>query len=193
MLFAPSVTGIRKHTIIFTARRQRRCWVHKTANILDKMPKSVQGRAQRVDPRNVSVANPQSRCRLQLNRDRQKPGGLLTVVAMQCLAGEWRKKAKLEFTITVNWPSRRRHHRDDAVGDPGPRRLPLGRRCGFATRGRQANSRAATRDCGQRTAAAILRSCAALSPLSSSAPLKGLSASAFRYGVWEARCARPTF
>jgi hypothetical protein len=29
----------------------------------------------------------------------------------------------------------------------GPRRLPLGRRCGFATGGRQANSRAATRDC----------------------------------------------
>jgi hypothetical protein len=32
------------------------------------------------------------RCRFQLNRDRQKPGGLLTVVAMQCLAGKWRKK-----------------------------------------------------------------------------------------------------
>jgi 2,4-dienoyl-CoA reductase-like NADH-dependent reductase (Old Yellow Enzyme family) len=29
---------------------------------------------------------------LYLNRDRQKPGGLLTVVAMQCLAGQWRKK-----------------------------------------------------------------------------------------------------
>jgi transposase-like protein len=25
---------------------QQRCWVHKTANILDKMPKSVQGRAK---------------------------------------------------------------------------------------------------------------------------------------------------
>ena len=89
--------------------------------------------------------------------------------------------------------SRRRQHRDDAIGDPGPRRLPLGRRCGFATRGRQANSRATTRDCGQRTTAAVLRSCTAVSSLSSSAPLKGSSASAFRYGVWEARCARPTF
>jgi putative transposase len=28
------------------ARSQQRCWVHKTANILDKMPKSVQGRAK---------------------------------------------------------------------------------------------------------------------------------------------------
>ena len=25
---------------------QQRCWVHKTANILDKMPKSVQGKAR---------------------------------------------------------------------------------------------------------------------------------------------------
>src|SRR6202051_4818346 len=36
-------------------------------------------------------------------RDRQKPGGLLTVVAMQCLAGQMEEEAKLEFTITVNW------------------------------------------------------------------------------------------
>ena len=42
--------------------------------------------------------------------------------------------------------SRRRQHRDDAIGDPGPRRLPLGRRRGFATGGLQANSRATTRD-----------------------------------------------
>ncbi len=27
---------------------QRRCWVHKTANILDKMPKSVQGPAKQL-------------------------------------------------------------------------------------------------------------------------------------------------
>src|SRR5258707_15532684 len=27
---------------------QKRCWVHKTANILDKMPKSVQGRAKQL-------------------------------------------------------------------------------------------------------------------------------------------------
>jgi hypothetical protein len=51
--------------------------------------------------------------------------------------------------------------------------LFYGRRCRFATCGRQANSRAATRDCGQRTSAALLRSCATVSSLSSSAPLKG--------------------
>jgi putative transposase len=27
---------------------QQRCWVHKTANILDKMPKSVQGEAKQL-------------------------------------------------------------------------------------------------------------------------------------------------
>jgi putative transposase len=27
---------------------QQRCWVHKTANILDKMPKSVQGKAKQL-------------------------------------------------------------------------------------------------------------------------------------------------
>jgi hypothetical protein len=70
----------------------------------------------------------------------------------------WRmeEEAKLEFTITAvaitlagfgKLASRRRQHRDDAIEDAGPRRLPLGRRCGFATRGRQTNSRAATRDC----------------------------------------------
>ena len=91
------------------------------------------------------------------------------------------EEAKLEFTITVNWRQRRRQHRDDAIGDAGPRRLPLGRRCGFATRGRQANSRASTRDRGQRTTAAVLRSCATVSPLSSSAPLEGLSLPPFRY------------
>lgn len=32
----------------FSACRQQRCWVHKTANILDKMPKSVQPNAKRM-------------------------------------------------------------------------------------------------------------------------------------------------
>jgi putative transposase len=31
---------------IFPACRWQRCWVHKTANVLDKMPKQVQGRAK---------------------------------------------------------------------------------------------------------------------------------------------------
>jgi hypothetical protein len=48
-----------------------------------------------------------------------------------------------------------------AIGDAGPRRLPLGRRYGFATRGCQANSRAATRDCGQQQ---LQRHCEAVRP-----------------------------
>jgi transposase-like protein len=39
---------------------QQRCWVHKTANILDKMPKSVQGKAKQLIHENVSRAHPQS-------------------------------------------------------------------------------------------------------------------------------------
>lgn len=31
---------------VFSATREQRCWVHKTANVLDKMPKSVQPRAK---------------------------------------------------------------------------------------------------------------------------------------------------
>jgi putative transposase len=31
---------------IYPGCRQQRCWVHKTANVLDKMPKSVQGKAK---------------------------------------------------------------------------------------------------------------------------------------------------
>mgnify|MGYP001432996958 FL=1 len=30
----------------FEATREQRCWVHKTANVLDKMPKSMQGKAK---------------------------------------------------------------------------------------------------------------------------------------------------
>lgn len=32
---------------VYGATRQQRCWVHKTANVLDKMPKSVQAQAKR--------------------------------------------------------------------------------------------------------------------------------------------------
>ena len=31
---------------VFPGCREQRCWVHKTANVLDKMPKSVQGKAK---------------------------------------------------------------------------------------------------------------------------------------------------
>jgi transposase-like protein len=31
---------------VYPSTRAQRCWVHKTANVLDKMPKSVQGRAK---------------------------------------------------------------------------------------------------------------------------------------------------
>lgn len=32
----------------FSSTRQQRCWVHKTANVLDKMPKSIQGYAKKL-------------------------------------------------------------------------------------------------------------------------------------------------
>jgi putative transposase len=31
---------------VYPSTRAQRCWVHKTANVLDKMPKGVQGRAK---------------------------------------------------------------------------------------------------------------------------------------------------
>ena len=39
----------------FSETREQRCWVHKTANVLDKMPKSIQGRAK-VQIRNMYMA-----------------------------------------------------------------------------------------------------------------------------------------
>jgi hypothetical protein len=131
-------------------------------------------------------------CRLQLNRDRQKPGGLLTVVAMQCFAGQWRR-SEIRVHHNSKLASRRRQYRDDAIGDAGPRRLPLGRKCGFAQLADSNRILGRLQEIVVSEAAALLRSCATVSPLSSSSPLKGLSAAALRYGVWEARCGRPTF
>jgi putative transposase len=39
---------------------QQRCWVHKTANILDRMPKSVQGKAKQLIHEIVPGVDPQS-------------------------------------------------------------------------------------------------------------------------------------
>jgi len=44
--------------------------------------------------------------KLPLTGDRQKPGGLLTVVAMQCLAGEWRENAQRLSNSICNWTPR---------------------------------------------------------------------------------------
>ena len=33
---------------VFPQTKRQRCWVHKTANILDKMPKSIQGKAKSI-------------------------------------------------------------------------------------------------------------------------------------------------
>jgi putative transposase len=33
---------------VFPTTREQRCWVHKTANVLDKMPKSAQGKAKKM-------------------------------------------------------------------------------------------------------------------------------------------------
>jgi hypothetical protein len=71
-------------------------------------------------------------------------------------AGQIEEEGKLELTITVNWRREDRQHRHDAIGNAEPRRLPLGLKCEFATCEGQANSPAATRDCGQRATAAIL-------------------------------------
>ena len=35
---------------VYPETRVQRCWVHKTANVLDKMPKSVQGEAKSMLP-----------------------------------------------------------------------------------------------------------------------------------------------
>jgi putative transposase len=42
---APSPAALREE---YGPVAQQRCWVHKTANILDKMPKSIQGRAKQL-------------------------------------------------------------------------------------------------------------------------------------------------
>jgi transposase-like protein len=40
---------------VFPGTRHQRCWVHKTANVLDKVPKSVQG-AMKADLREIHAA-----------------------------------------------------------------------------------------------------------------------------------------
>src|ERR1700693_4486679 len=88
----------------------------------------------------------------------------------------WRmeEEAKVQSIITVNWQREDGSITTTQLGTLVRGSLPLGRRCGFATRGRQANSRAITRNCGQRTTATALRSCAAVCWLSWSAPLVAL-------------------
>ena len=54
------------------------------------------------------------------------------------------EEAKLEFTITVNWRREDGSIATRQLATLARGRLQLSRRCGFATRGRQANSRAAT-------------------------------------------------
>jgi hypothetical protein len=103
------------------------------------------------------------------------------------------EEAKLEFTITVNW-----RRKDGSIAT-----TQLGTLDRSACRSAE--------DVGLQLAdakpilgrlqeivvseqlPALLRSCTAVPSLSPSAPLKRLSAPAFRYGVWKARCARPTF
>ena len=51
---ARSASG-RRSTEAFPSTRQQRCWVHKTINVLDKLPKSVQSNAYR-DLREIWMA-----------------------------------------------------------------------------------------------------------------------------------------
>ena len=55
----------------------------------------------------------------------------------------WRMEEESEIRVHHNdqLASKGRQQRDDAIEDAGPQRLPLSRRCGFETGGRQANSR----------------------------------------------------
>jgi hypothetical protein len=89
------------------------------------------------------------------------------------------EEAKLEFTITVNW-----RREDGSIATTQLGTLDRGACRSAEDMGLQlADAKPilgpATRNCGQRTTGAVLRSCAAVSPLSSSAPLKGLSVPQF--------------
>jgi hypothetical protein len=84
------------------------------------------------------------------------------------------EEAKLEFTITVNW-----RREDGSICDGALGTLHRGACRSAEDVGLQlADAKPTlgrlqpTRDCGQRTTAAVLRSRAAVSPLSSSAPLE---------------------
>jgi hypothetical protein len=93
------------------------------------------------------------------------------------------EEAKLEFTIAVNWRREDGSIATMQLGTLDRGACLLGRKCGFATRGRRANSRAATRGCGQRTTARYYEAVRPSPPLSASAP-------PLRYGLWEARGVR---
>jgi hypothetical protein len=92
------------------------------------------------------------------------------------------EEAKLEFTITVNW-----RREDGSIATTQLGTLDRGacrsaEDVGLQLADAKSSSRAATRDCGQQTIAAILRSCAAVSRCHRR-PLEGLSVPPLRYGV----------
>ncbi len=65
---------------VFPETREQRCWVHKTANVLNKMPKSVQPKAKG-DLHEIWQAETQGRCREGVRRlpgevRGEVPGGL---------------------------------------------------------------------------------------------------------------------
>ena len=114
---------------------------------------------------------------------------------MQMFGWPMEEEAKLEFTITVNW-----RREDGSIAT-----TPLGTLDRGACRSAEdvglqladakpilGRLQEIVSGSGQRTTAAVLRAVRPC-PLSSSAPLEGLSMPPFRYGVWEARRARSTF
>jgi hypothetical protein len=102
------------------------------------------------------------------------------------------EEAKLEFTITVNWrreaaASRRRNWgRWTAALATRPKmwvcnsRMPSQFSAGYKRLWSPNNCSGTAKLCGRVPAVIV-------------APFEGLSVPSFRYGVWEARCACPTF
>jgi transposase-like protein len=76
----------------YGAVAQQRCWVHKTANILDKMPKSVQGKAKQLRPAK-QLWQPVSSSSPVTKSNSQKP------------ANVWQKIKKCSLAFTTSRPN----------------------------------------------------------------------------------------
>ena len=103
------------------------------------------------------------------------------------------KEAKLEFTIMVNW-----RREDGSIATTQLGTLDRGACRSAEDVGLQLADAKSILGRLQEIVVSeqLQRYCEAVRPcppLSSSAPLEGLSVPPFRYDVWEARCAHPTF
>jgi putative transposase len=78
---------------------QQRCWVHKTANILDKMPKSVQGKAKQLI--HEMYLAPTRKAALAAY-DHSSP---VTKANSQKPANAWKKIKKCSLPFTISRPN----------------------------------------------------------------------------------------